>query len=77
MVRKAKGVAENENVLPQHLSDQFVPLGLSDEEVDKLTEFVVNGLLDPNLDRYVPDALPSGLCFPNNDEVSQNDLGCN
>ena len=74
---KNDAVAENSNVPSSVLSDEFVPLGLTDEEVDKITDFIANGLFDPNLDRYVPTSLPSGLCFPNNDEVSQEDLGCN
>ena len=74
---KNKAVAENANVPSNVLSNKFVPLGLTDEEVDKITDFIANGLFDSNLDRYVPSSLPSGLCFPNNDEVSQEDLGCN
>ena len=73
---KNMAVAENSNVAAHQLSEQFVPLGLTDEEVDKITAFVTMGLYDANLERYVPSELPSGQCFPNNDSQSQQDLGC-
>ena len=28
------------------------------------------------MERYMPDAVLSGNCFPNNDEQSQLDMGC-
>ena len=59
------------------ISPNFRPLGLTDEEVEALEDFIANGLYDPKLERYIPKNLPSGNCFPNNDEVSQSDLGCN
>ena len=74
---KNKGIAENGNVPVEVLSDEFTPLGLTSEEIDQLVDFIEYGLFDPNLDRYVPKKLPSGNCFPNNDSVSQMDLGCN
>lgn len=74
---KNKGIAENSNVPAEMISDQFKALGLTSEEVDKIVDFVENGLHDANLERYVPSSLPSGNCFPNNDEISQMDLGCN
>ena len=74
---KNQAVAENPNVPTSTLSEHFIPLGLTEEEVDKVVAFIESALFDPNLDRYVPDALPSGNCFPNNDETSQTDLGCN
>jgi len=73
---KNNGVAENSNVSESALSSDFKPLGLTETEIDKITDFIENGLYDANLDRYVPSALPSGNCLPNNDEVSQVDLGC-
>jgi len=54
----------------------FIPLGLTDQEVDDLTEFLTNGLYDPNLIRYKPSQVMSGNCFPNNDLTSQLDMGC-
>ena len=59
-----------------NLSVWFRPLNLTKEEVRNLTAFLKTGLRDPNLIRYVPDSLPSGLCFPNNDTLSQKQLNC-
>lgn len=58
------------------LDPRFVPLGLSEEEITQLTDFVENGLFDNNLARYVPDALESGACFPVADSMAQDDLDC-
>lgn len=74
---KNKGIPENSSIPSNSISDEFKPLGLSDDEVEKLVDFIENGLFDPNIERYVPESLPSGNCFPNNDEISQEDLGCN
>ena len=74
---KNKAIAENGNVPTATLSSGFKPLGLTDAEIDKIVDFIEYGLYDPNLDRYVPSSLPSGNCFPNNDVISQVDLGCN
>ena len=54
----------------------FKPLNLTEEEVNNLTTFLETGLRDPNLIRYVPKKLPSQLCFPNNDPLSQEELNC-
>lgn len=59
-----------------NLSVWFRPLNLTKEQVDDLTAFLETGLHDPNLIRYVPDRLPSGLCFPNNDPESRKQLNC-
>ncbi|MBJ2129458.1 hypothetical protein JC525_10940 [Alteromonas sp. IB21] len=58
------------------LDDRFVPLNLNGEEIDDLVAFLEEGLYDPNLERYVPGALPSGACFPVADEQSKIDLNC-
>lgn len=73
---KNKGIPENAEMDRQQLADEFKPLGLSHEEILQLEDFILNGLHDPNLERYVPSELPSGNCFPNNDIQSQIDLGC-
>lgn len=67
---------ENPIVPPEQLAEEFVPLGLTDDEVDDLVAFLEGALYDPGLMRYVPDRIPSGNCFPNNDPQSQIDLGC-
>lgn len=58
------------------LSTHFVPLGLTEEEIDLLTEFLASSLRDPALTRSVPVAVLSGSCFPNNDPASRRELGC-
>ncbi|WP_026211256.1 cytochrome-c peroxidase [Lewinella cohaerens] len=71
------GVPENPRVDPSYISPFFHPLNLSEKEVEDLTHFITHGLYDPNLSRYAPEEVLSGNCFPNNDELSQQDLGCN
>ena len=67
---------ENPEVTQSQLANEFQPIGLSRQEIDLITKFIVNGLYDSNLERYAPDALISGNCFPNNDIGSRTDLGC-
>lgn len=74
---KNEAIPQKSAVPRSQLAEEFVPLGLSDEEIDNLTAFLETGLHDPNLSRYVPPELPSGNCFPNNDDLSQLHLGCN
>ncbi len=73
---KNQAISENERVTKSTLSEYFKPLDLNEEEVNQLTDFVENGLYDPSLSRYTPRALPSGMCFPNNDWMSRGELGC-
>ena len=73
---KNNAESTNATVPTSQLAEQFVPLNLSDDEISDLVDFIENALYDPNLMRYVPDALPTGQCFPNNDAVSQIDQGC-
>ncbi|TXC78610.1 cytochrome-c peroxidase [Luteibaculum oceani] len=74
---KNKGIKENPGVPDSQLAETFKPLGLTEEEIVALTDFIENGLKDPNLERLVPSTLPSGNCFPVADPESRNDLGCN
>lgn len=63
--------------LPEgRLAMHFRPLGLTPAEVDDLVAFLSDALYDPDLMRYVPDALPSGRCTPADDAQSRADLGC-
>ena len=71
-----EGIPENLNVPAEQLARQFRPLEMTPTEVEDLTAFLNNGLRDPDLKRYVPNSLPSGNCFPNNDEFSRQELGC-
>lgn len=77
IVFKNNGIKENPNVPDERLAEQFKPLGLTEAEIDDLTDFILNGLRDPNLLRYQPLSVRSGNCFPNNDPQSKDDLGCN
>ena len=74
-----KNAAQSENSrVPQELiSSKFKPIGLTEEEKYHLIAFLENGLQDPDLKRYVPTSVLSGNCFPNADEASQLDHGCN
>lgn len=70
------GVKENQRVPDSQLSTFIKPLGLSEQEIKDLTEFLANGLRDPDLKRYVPTRVLSGMCFPNNDPTSKIDMDC-
>ncbi len=74
---KNKGVSQSTEVPIANLAVQFGSIDLTENEIDDLTSFIEQGLRDPNLDRYVPESINSGFCFPNNDEASRIDLGCN
>ena len=73
---KLKAKYENRFVLNSSLSEKFSPVSLTEVQKDQLIDFLANGLKDPDLQRYVPQVLPSGNCSPNNDPFSQIDLGC-
>ena len=70
------GIPENEDVPAEQIARQFKPLDLTPQQVEDLTVFLETGLRDPNLNRYVPEAVLSGNCFPNNDLFSKIELGC-
>ena len=71
-----KASSENPLVADNKLSSSFRPLDLSETEVNKLIDFLENALYDADMTRYVPESIPSGNCFPNNDEVSRFQSGC-
>lgn len=72
---KNAGVAQND-ASTSNLDYRFVPLNLSSSQIDDLVEFLDVSLRDPDLVRYEPTELPSGLCVINNDETSRSELGC-
>ena len=72
---KNAGVAQND-ASTSNLDYRFVPLNLSSSQIDDLVEFIEVSLRDPDLLRYEPTELPSGLCVINNDETSRSELGC-
>lgn len=73
---KNEAVAENPAVPQSQLAEEFHPLNLTDEEIEDLAAFIEYGLYDRNLQRYVPNSIPSGFCFPNNDSHSAQQMGC-
>lgn len=73
---KNNAVPENPNVDINKLSPHFTKLNLTEMEINQLTTFITQTLNDADIDRYVPDYLPSGNCFPNADDMSKQDLGC-
>lgn len=70
------GIPANERVPAANVSDFFHPLNMTEAEVDDLTAFLADGLRDDDLQRYVPERVLSGNCFPNSDEQSRVDMGC-
>lgn len=70
-------VPENPNVPKDQIAKAFHPLRMDTREVEALVAFLENGLRDPNLNRYQPEEVLSGNCFPNNDQQSKAELGCN
>ena len=71
-----EAIPENPNVPGTQISAKFRPLNLTKEEIADLLQFLKNGLRDPYLDRYVPPYVQSGNCFPNNDALSAEQMGC-
>lgn len=73
---KNDAIKENSDVPSDRLSPLFIPLSLSDEEVNYISSFLETALYDNSLQRYQPTELPTGNCFPNADEQSSADMGC-
>jgi cytochrome c peroxidase len=73
---KNNAVSENQEVPSGQISPLFTPLNLTDEDIEAITAFLENALYDSNLQRYVPEELPTGNCFPNADPMSAQDMGC-
>lgn len=71
-----EAVPENPLVDPAVISPFFKPLNLTEAEIDDLVEFLENGLYDPDLERYRPEIIMSGNCFPNNDPLSRSQMRC-
>lgn len=70
------GMKENARVPQSQISPFFHPLNLEAHELRQLAAFLANGLRDPNLQRYVPEKVVSGFCFPNNDPISRQQMNC-
>ncbi|MFK7982076.1 MAG: cytochrome-c peroxidase [Saprospiraceae bacterium] len=73
---KNEAIKENAAVPDANLDPDFKPLGLTNAEVLLITDFIKNGLYDNNLNRYIPERVLSGYCFPFNDPLAKNQMGC-
>lgn len=73
---KNKGIPENERVPREQLASEFKPLGLTNDEVNNIADFIENALHDPALKRYVPTSVLSGQCFPFNDARAKREMEC-
>ncbi|MBW1298868.1 cytochrome-c peroxidase [Aquimarina litoralis] len=73
---KNNGIPQNTEVPTENLASQFGTIDLTEEEINNMAVFITNSLRDPELNRYVPETIISGNCFPNNDDTSREDLGC-
>ena len=73
---KNNALKENQEVPTGQMSPMFTSLNLTDDDIDAITAFLENALYDSNLQRYVPEELPTGYCFPNADPMSSQDMGC-
>jgi cytochrome c peroxidase len=76
VVYKNRAIPENVFVTEDYLADEFQPLNLDFSQMEDLITFLTSALYDPNLQRYEPESLPSGNCFPVNDPQGRIDLGC-
>jgi cytochrome c peroxidase len=76
VVRYFNAAIPQKNIDQEQLDARFVPLGLTEQEIADLTTFLRDGLFDAELERHIPDAILSNQCFPNADEASKADLGC-
>ncbi len=73
---KNRAQAENQRVPDHVLASEFQPLGLTDKDIQAITAFLSNALRDDQLSRYLPEALPTGNCFPFADDQAKADLNC-
>jgi cytochrome c peroxidase len=73
---KVNASKDNPRVSGSNLDELFVPLAITDSDVDDLVVFLSTGLYDGDLSRYEPSAVLSGGCFPNADAQSSADMGC-
>ncbi len=76
IVYKNNGRPQKSEVPVRQLASQFGAITLSETQIDALTAFISSALRDPDLRRYEPKQLNSGMCFPNNDSASRVDRGC-
>ncbi|MBT8231347.1 MAG: hypothetical protein HKO66_13685 [Saprospiraceae bacterium] len=73
---KLNAETENPRVNQTLISNKLNKITLTEVEIDNLVSFLEKSLHDPDLNRYKPTHIKSGLCYPNNDVISQSDLDC-
>ena len=74
---KNEGQSQNNHLVPtDKLSKEFEPLDLTEEQLEQISLFIEIALYDDSLERFVPEGLLSGNCFPNADVQSRLDMGC-
>jgi len=73
---KVKAQSENRFVPQRDVANKFRPIDLSNEEIEHLADFLLNALYDDDVQRFVPEKVLSGYCFPNNDWLSREDTDC-
>ncbi len=71
-----QAIPENPDVPAEQIATNFQPLNLTDKQKEDLVAFLKFGLQDPNVESFMPSALPSGNCFPNADPQSRREIGC-
>lgn len=76
VIRYKNGASLQDNNAIINIAVEKGTLNLTEEEISDLVFFVENSLYDPELSRYVPESVKSGNCFPNADDQSKLDLGC-
>ncbi len=62
MVEYKNSAIAQKAVTFDYLDTRFTPLGLNEQEIDDLTEFLQTALHDPDLMRYQPQEVPSNEC---------------
>ena len=77
VVRYKNSTTLQDNNAASNIATEMGSMNLTEEEISDLVFFIKNSLYDPELLRYVPEAVKSGNCFPNADDQSRIDLGCN
>lgn len=77
VIRYKNGSTLQDQNASSNIADEMGSIQLTEEEVSDLVYFLENSLYDAELLRYIPDAVKSGNCFPNADDQSRIDLGCN
>ncbi len=71
-----QAIPENADVPAAQIASEFKPLNLTAEEKADLVAFLRFSLQDATVERFMPSSLPSGNCYPNADDLSKRDIGC-